>query len=392
MHILYVSDSDTLSGAENVMLGYLDRLDVPGIKTHVFYRQSNYRLKAALDARKTPQTTTDSFSNETIRTTWRPDALTHFACAFLRVRQELTDVIERERIDIVHSISYPAALYAALAARSSGRPHIWHEHGVKRIHALNRGIYRFVASTCRHVIGPSNAVTEALAKAGLDPDKVRTVYNGIDLSRFRVSDVAAARIRRSFGLASDQPAVGLFGQLLPHKGHRTLITAAPAILAQHPTTQFFVVGALENPPYEEQLRQTLRQTGIEHKFTFTGWRDDVPNVIRAMDVIVVPTLTPEPAALSLMETMAMGRPVVGSRTGGTPELVRDRECGLLFTPGSATELAERVIELITHPDLAREIGEAGVARVTEQYSLERHVDEMLGLYESCVKRTRVAVA
>ena len=170
--------------------------------------------------------------------------------------------------------------------------------------------------------------------------------------------------------------------MLPYKGHRTLIAAAPAILQAHPPTRFFLVGALENPPYQRELQDLIAAAGLGERIRFTGWRNDVPDVVRAMDVVVVGTTTPEPAALMLMEAAAMGRAVVATRTGGTPEILLDGETGLLYEPADAAQLADRVVQLLQQPDSARTLGHAGRRRVEEVFSRERHLDAMFSVYES----------
>ena len=367
-----------------MLFSYLDRFGEPEFRTHVFLRASSKRLRDALEKRGVAHTTTHNFSERVVRTTLHPGDLYHFARSFARVRRELIDLVTHTQADILHSISYPSALYTALAARATGLPHIWHEHNVKRIHAANRPIYRFAAAGCSYVIGPSNAVTSALARAGIAPPRLRTVYNGINLDRFKADEVGARRVRREFQLTADQPAIGLFGQLLPYKGHRTLIEAAPEILRAYPSARFFIVGALENPPYEVELQNQIAAAGLSNAFVFTGWRSDMHDVIGAMDMTVVPTLTPEPAALSLMETMALGRPLIASRVGGTPELAPDGEVGRLFAPGRADELAGCVVDFLRNPENAQRLAAAGRRRMEERFSEERHLDEMKQLYRRSV--------
>jgi glycosyltransferase involved in cell wall biosynthesis len=383
--VLLLSDSTTLSGAEVVLLGHVDRLRELGGMAHVFLAAENTRLQTALDLRGVPSTRCDRFSSTPLRTTANPIELVRFAVSLSSVARLLSDLVRRERPDLIHSVSYPASLYAALACRATGIGQIWHEHNIKRLHRFNRPIYRWVASTCHHVIGPSDAVTSNLRLA-IPPEKATTVYNGIDLARFRIDDGRAAAVRRELNIPEGTPAVGLFGQMLPYKGHETLIRAAPTILEAVPATRFFFVGALENPPYEAQLRAALANRSLADRFELTGWRQDVADVMRAMDVIVVATTTPEPAALSLMEAMAMGRPVVASRTGGTPEIVVDGETGVLVPPGDPVALAAATSRLLLDPAASRALGEAGRRRVEQHFTIERHLDRIVGLYASVTER------
>jgi glycosyltransferase involved in cell wall biosynthesis len=378
--VLYVTDSPTVSGAEHVWFGYLPALRQPGRAAHAFISDRNPRLIKALDDRGAAYTTTSHFSSRMIEVTVRPSALAAFAGAFWRVHRELCAVIERERPTVLHSISFPACLYAATAARATGVPQVWHEHNIKRIHAVNTQLYRFVASTCAWIVGPSKAVTDNIARAGVPRAKLVPLYNGIDLSKFTPDDARAAAVRAEFGWADGTPVVGLFGQLLPHKGHDTLIDAAAAIRAAVPGARFVFVGALENPPYEAHLRSRLAAAGLTDVFTFTGWRTDVPHLMRAVDLLVVPTTSQEPAALSLMEGMAMGRPLVATRTGGTPELIVDGETGLICPPGDAAALSTHVVALLQDPERRRRMGTAGRIRMEREFTEEKHVAGMLDLY------------
>jgi len=384
VNLLYVSDSNTLSGAEVVLLQHVDHVTARGHAAHVFLRHDNTRLRRALDDRGVAHTPTHAYPEQILRTTANPAAIWHFWQTIRRTAAELSTVMAATRADVVHSVSYPAALHATLAARRRGVPHIWHEHNIKRRHAVNAWLYRFTASACPWVIGPSDAVTHNLARFGIPEARLRTVYNGIDLGRFTRDDERAARVRAEFGLQPDDVAVGLFGQMLPNKGHGTLIDAVVRLRAQGTQVKVLLVGALENPPYQDALRVRIAAEGLDDVVTFTGWRQDVHAVIGAVDIAVVATTTPEPAALSLMETMAMARPIVATATGGTAELVVDGETGLLFAPHDADALARHLARLAANADLRRALGAAGRRRVETRFTEARHLEEIESLYRSAL--------
>jgi len=392
MNVLFVSDSTTVSGAEMVLLATADGLLANGDAAFGFLRATNHRLIEAFQNRGITHTSTDSFSHQIIRTTTNPAALLAFARSFSAVSTEMARVIRTQRIDVIHSISYPASLYAGLAAARTGTAHIWHEHNIKRIHRVNRAIYRRLGNACQWVLGPSNAVTGNLAAAGIEETRLRTVYNGIDLRRFRnPSTDRIDALRRELGLRDGERAIGLFGQMLPYKGHRTLIEAAPQILRTFPEARFYFVGALENPPYQHELQTLLGERGLTDRIRFTGWRDDVQHLIRAMDVVVIATTTPEPAALMLMEAAAMERPVVATRTGGTAEIVADEETGLLFPPGDASQLAARVSRILGNPDFGRTLGTRARERIERHFNLEQHLTNMFEFYRAAVSGDRSGV-
>lgn len=379
MTVLFVSDATTVSGAEHVMLAHIDALRARGDRCHVLRHERNERLVAVLDRRGVPHRPAP-FSRALIRTTLEPRALMEFRRAFHDVALALESLAEQTGADIVHAVSYPAVLYVALSRRLTP-PLIWHEHNIKRIHRFNRPILRFVASRCAAVLGPSTAVTRNLALAGVDGAKLRTVYNGVDLARFVPGADAARRARALLGLEDGQPAIGLIGQLLPYKGHGLLIAAARALVPRWPSLKLFFVGARENPPYEQQLRDDAAGEGLSVNVVFTGWRADVHEVAQAMDVLVVPTMTPEPAALTLLEAMALARPLVASQTGGTPEIVIHEETGLLVPPADPVALASAIERLLENPSLGARLGAAGRHRVEVRFTMHRHLEEMLAIYD-----------
>jgi glycosyltransferase involved in cell wall biosynthesis len=385
VRVLFVTDSPTYSGAESVLLPCITRL--PG-EPHVFLPSWNVRLREKLERHGVPYTLSGSFSRRVVETTANPLSLGASLRALLRVGREIHAEIRSRRIDVVHSNSYPASLYSATPAHLTGVRQIWHEHNIKRIHALNVGLYRFVGASSAWIAAPSAAVAGNLERAGLLKTKLRVVYNGIDLERFVLNSDAISAARLSLGLGASERAVGLAGQMLPYKGHRTLIAAAPAVLARFPGTKFFFIGALENEPYEMELRRELAEAGLISRFTFTGWREDMPAVLGAMDVAVTATTTPEPAAVAIQEAMAAGRPVVASRTGGTSELVVENETGLLFDPADAAGAAAQICRVLGDSNMARRFGESGRKRAVASFSQERYVREMHELYASAALNGR----
>ena len=389
MRVLFLSDSTTVSGAELVMLAHLRALAGAGGTGHVVLRRANRRLAEVLASLGVPSTACDTYPVEELRTTLAPRLLAGFAVAFARTRALLRPLIGQLQPDLLHCVSYPAVLYGLLGAAGSGTPVVWHEHNIKRLHWVNQCILRFAGSRCHSVLGPSNAVTGHLAAAGVAPARLRTVYNGVDLSRFQPAEAAAARARAGLGLDALAKAVGLPGQLLPYKGHRVLIEAAAGLARAHPTVQFFFLGALENPAYRAELEQRCRALGLEDRFVFTGWRTDVHEILQAMDVVVVPTTRPEPAALTVIEAMALARPVVATRTGGTPELVVDGETGVLIEPDDAGALGSALDRLLTDAPLAQRLGAAGRRRVEAQFTMSAHQAAILGLYREIVAARRL---
>jgi glycosyltransferase involved in cell wall biosynthesis len=382
--VLYVSDSTTVSGAEHVMLAHIDGLRPPEWSPHVFYHERNTRLRDALAQRGCPATPTAGYSRILLETTANPRSLVHFARSFRRVHRELTETMRAKGTNLVHAVSYPASLYAAGPARRAGVPVIWHEQNIKRMHAFNRPLFRYAAGACAWAIGPSRAVTHTFAEAGVSRAKIRVVDNFVDLDRFRIDEGRALAVRHELGLGRRDLAVGLPGQMIPIKGHRFVIDMAPRIRQAIPHVRFFFIGSLENPPYEQDLRAAIHGAGLDDRVVFTGWRTDMPDVLRAMDAVVLATTRPEPAALTLIEAMAVARPVVAGRNGGTEEIVVDGETGLLYEPGDLEGASAALIRALEDPALSARLGRAGRARVEERFTIARHLGEVEALYRAAL--------
>jgi glycosyltransferase involved in cell wall biosynthesis len=179
------------------------------------------------------------------------------------------------------------------------------------------------------------------------------------------------------GLAPDDIAVGIVGRVAPEKGHRDLLEALRLLADRHPCLRVVVVG---NGPDVPALRREVSEKGLGARVVFAGFREDVNNVIAALDVVAVPSVWPEPCSAVIQQGMALGKPVVATRMGGTPEMVADGENGLLVSASDPAALADALGRLADSPELRRDLGDAGRTRVEAHFTLSRMTDEVESLY------------
>lgn len=226
------------------------------------------------------------------------------------------------------------------------------------------------------VITVSDTARRSFAVFARVPRKVVTIYNGVDAATFD-------RARTTPPLADDKAlasefTVGAIGALDANKGHRRLFEAIASLKADGVTgIRVIVCGT---GPAEETLRTGVRDLGIEREVRFLGFRSDIPEVLSAIDVLVVPTLFFESASIAAVEAMAMGVPVVASRLGGIPELVIDGETGLLVPPGDATALAQALRTLLEDPERRRSMGRQARQRVLAHFTLDRTIKDIEGVF------------
>jgi len=184
-------------------------------------------------------------------------------------------------------------------------------------------------------------------------------------------------LRKPFADANN-PAMGVLARLSPEKGHACLISAMPEILKYAPGTKLFVIGT---GPYEPRLRREVESLGIARSVRFVGYRRDVFCALSGLDALFVPSLS-EALGLVALEAMAMALPVVATRVGGIPEIVRHMETGILVEPGDVSALANAMKYLLAHPAEAREIGRRAKDCVFAEFQPESFVKRQEELYES----------
>ena len=244
-----------------------------------------------------------------------------------------------------------------------------------------RAAYRRLVPLVDRLICVSEAARSSFVERGVPPEKLRVVRNGIVL-RPLPSDRAGTR-------AVLEPAprariVLTIGRMTEQKGHRYLLDAVPAVLARHPDVYFLWAGV---GPLQSQLRAWVRTLGLEGRVWFLGRRHDVADLLAAADLFVLPSLF-EGLPLVVLEAMAAGLPVVGTRVCGTAEAVHDGVTGRLVPAKDAPALATAIVEVLDDPELARRRGAAGRERVEREFSATRMARETGAIYAELLDRVQ----
>ena len=273
-------------------------------------------------------------------------------------------LLRRWQIDVVH-VNTINNLQGPVAARLAGCPLVWHVREIAGEGRIGRAMRGLVARLAHVAVANSNAVADSLAACG---DRVRTVYNGIDLSEYPEPDCTTPR----------ETVIACVGRLEPWKGQHVLVEALPSVFQAHPeATAWFVGGAAVNKAdYLPDLQARCTAFGIAERVFFTGPRRDVPEILRMATLLVLPSVEPEPFGRTLVEAMAAGCPPIATAAGGPLEIIEEGVNGLLVAPGDAKALAAAIQDLLANPDRARAMGKAGRARAVTRFSLDRMVEEM----------------
>lgn len=270
---------------------------------------------------------------------------------------------------LIHANGSRAMAYAAVAGRLSGRPTLWHVRVADRDGLVDR----VLGALATAIIATSRAVARRFPWAGA---KVRLVPNGVDLKRFAPRPPSGA-VRASLGVPPSAPVALSIGRHVPEKGYRHLVDAAARLERARPGVHWVLVGDGEG---RGELEAQARRLGLASRVHFTGWRDDVADVLALADVFVLPSES-EGFGRVLVEAMAMGRPVVATEVGGVPDVVVAGETGLLVRPTDPVALADAVQALLADPARAARLGAAGRARAESTFSLGAHVDAVERVYD-----------
>jgi glycosyltransferase involved in cell wall biosynthesis len=297
---------------------------------------------------------------------------------------QLSRLLRRNQIEIMHAHGGVAGFWGRLSAAWAGTPtRVYTLHGIHFLHysnpvkrALFVALERFLARSTDRII----CVAESDCRAGLkrklfSTDQSVVIRNGINLGP--PEDSGDVRQRRAvLGFPADAPIIGTVGRLHRQKGQWILIEATREIMRVIPNVNVLLVG---NGPLRKQLEKQSKSLGLDSAVHFVGARSDAIDIIPIFDVFVLPSLW-EGLPYSLLEALALGRPVVASAVDGIPEVVVHGESGLLVSPGDSRELAEAVIKLLTDKAYADTLGRKGREVVLEGYRLDRMVRETSELY------------
>jgi glycosyltransferase involved in cell wall biosynthesis len=290
----------------------------------------------------------------------------------------LSRIIRELKPDLVHAHDPHAVAAAALALAfntSSEGPGLIASRRVAfhlKPNAFSRWKYRQV--DC--FIAASDSIHATLLNDGIEPSKIATVYEGIDVHRIQAEPRAS--IHAELWLPTNAPIVGATGALTAEKGHRHLIDAAALVVRDVPDARFVILGEGELRP---SLERQVRELHLDKHVLLPGFRADVLAFLRAFDVFVMPSIA-EGLGTSLLDAMAASKATVATRTGGIPEVVVDEETGLLVPPRDHLALASAISRLLKDGNLRERMGQAGLARVEKLFSADRMVDQTLDVYRA----------
>lgn len=294
----------------------------------------------------------------------------------------ISKICKAEKIDgIVLNTGVRSCLAGLFAAKLRGLPCLSFQRGASRVFSFGEKLF---VSWVDHYLAVSKCV-EKYVKDFLGDCKrpISVVYEGLDLDQFQNTG-SDLEIRSQLGVKQQDLLILLVGRLVQKKGHETFLRAAQKISQVNQSVYFVIAGAPlpGNEDYEAYLKAMAHELGIASRTLFLGWRDDIPKVMRAANIVVNPSEFIEGFGFTNLEAMALAKPVVCSNVGAYPEVVLEGENGFLIPVKDDRALAEKVLYLIENPKEASAFGKKSRERVERMFTIKKTVVE----FESILKK------
>ncbi len=389
MKILFYSHTGIVSGAENILLLALQRLN---------RRRFTPTAICPADGELTKKISELGISCQTIlpleaRFTWRVDRLFKYLLSFLKTFKNLRTAIAEADPDVIHANSIRAGIAATAATVFTGKPVFWHLQDELPRHPLSTLIRLFAVSSPRvRLIAASQATADSffgkLSRFFKKRLPLRVVYNAIETEKFEVNPLVREEKRSEFEIDKNEFVVGIVGQITPRKGQLELIRVFAEVSKKMPPAKLLVIGAPmfnSDDLYFEELKKTVRELGLEERVKFTGKRGDVAGLMQALDALVVNSKS-EAFVIVALEAMACGTPVIATQVGGIREMIEHKNNGWLVPFGDERLLAEALIALNRQPELRAAFSENGKQIVNAKFHAGKFIAGMEDFFEQSAPR------
>jgi glycosyltransferase involved in cell wall biosynthesis len=393
--VLFVNPGRALGGAEHSLLLLLQGLRASGVQAEVaLFGDGPFRDR--LSALGVP--TVDVALPRWTRATGRyrlpggPVGGAALMAGSLPVALRLAAAARRTGADLIHTNGMKAHLLGGLAGRLVRVPVIWHLRDFPPDGWAGRTFREAARRLPEMILTPSEAVAASVRLPART--RARVVPDPVDLDRFHPR-IPRDRIRRELGIGDEEPLIGMIAHLTPWKGHEVFLEIARAVADRVPHSRFIVVGGSiyethGHAGYPEALRPKTAALGLSDRVTFLGIRDDIPDLLAGLDVLVHPPSAPEPFGRVLAEAMAVGRPVVAACCGGIPEVLEDGVTGFLVPSADVGAFTAAVVRFLEDPATCRRLGGAGRRRAEARFGIAAHAAGVLEAHRAVLEGRRAA--
>ncbi|NDK12687.1 MAG: hypothetical protein COZ06_07030 [Armatimonadetes bacterium CG_4_10_14_3_um_filter_66_18] len=371
MRVLYLNHVSQVGGAETSLLSMVAGARGAGVDSRVVLPGPG-PLADRLQALGVP---VDRAPLYRVHRTKNPLRLARLGLTLERVAHRLEGLSRRNEVDVVHSNSTTAHLFAAYARPRLGAPLVWH---VRDLVSLGRWA-PWLSTQARAILAISQAAADKLVEEGTESEKIAVIHPGVAAPE---THNRRAEIRAEWGCTDEQVVFGMAGQIVPWKGHRDFLNAATIVANKFDEARFALVGDDlfgDHPDLCTEVRARAAAPPLAGRAIVTGHREDIGDVLDAVDCLVLPSHG-EPFGRVLVEAMLLGKPVVATGAGGPREIVEQGATGLLVPQQDPAALAAAMLEVARNRADAARMGAGGRRRARLLFSVERNVEKTVEVY------------
>jgi len=309
----------------------------------------------------------------------------NFVSGTLRVFIGNLALLLKERISVVHlnngMLTAPELL---LASKLLGVKTVVHQRGIGKL----PGTVRWLAKLVDHVACVSDAARLNLIQQGIPAEKCTTIHNGIAPDEFLAGITRTPKqVREALGLPADSLIIGVAGMIRGWKGQLVLVKAMVEVRDKHPNARCLVIGGVSDQheadrAYRDEILSFIRAHHLESQVTLIDYQPRIAEFIQIFDIMAHTAIDPEPFSRSVLEGMTLGRALIATRTGGTPEAIEDGVSGILVPPNDPIMLAEQINALLCNADLRARLGAQAQERIRKHFMIESNVEATEQVYRT----------
>ncbi len=302
---------------------------------------------------------------------------------YLKNLATLPRVLKKEKIDIIHTHFRYDHILASFVKKRVPLVYTLHRADLDKVNFQERFMLRHKTD---HIIAISKAIEEKVIQdLGIEPEKISTIYGAIDSNKFN-PQLSGDKIRKEFKIDENIPVVGMVAPLQPYRKHLPLLRTIPRVRKEFPKVKFLLIGSIGS--YQKVLKEEIERLKISDSVIFTGYRDeDYSQILASLDMEVFLIPGSDGSCRAVLEALSMEKPVVSTKVGPIPEIMKNGREGILIdNPDAIDSLAEAIVRILKDRELMRKMGEAG-RKLMERFTPEDRAAQIEKIYYSLRERS-----